>query len=105
MSLTADVPILRVGEHIDPVAAPLPSGVTVYSGSIALLDNTGLLKNASSPASTDTCIGVIGDPSGGTFVKTGPGIVGAGTTEATYVYVDVARGNRSEERRVGKECR
>lgn len=93
MSLTADIPTLRVGAHDkDPIAAPLPSGVTVYSGSFALLDTNGLLKNAASPASTDTCIGVIGDPTGGTYVKTGAGIVGAGTAEAGYVYVDVEAG-------------
>jgi hypothetical protein len=93
MALTADVPILRVGSrNKDPVAAPLPTGVTVYTGSISLLDSNGLLKNSSSPASTDTCIGINGNPTGGTYVKTGPGIVGAGTTEAAYVYVDVECG-------------
>lgn len=93
MALTADVPILRVGAHDkDPIAAPLPTGVTVYGGALALLDTSGLLKNASSPTSADVCIGVIGDPTGGSYVKTGPGIVGAGSTEAGYVYVDVETG-------------
>lgn len=93
MALTADVPILRVGAHNkDPIAAPLPTGVTVYSGSFALLDSNGLLKNAASPTSADTCIGVIDRPAGGTYVKTGPGIVGAGSTEAGYVYCDVECG-------------
>lgn len=92
MALSADIQTLRLGPEVPPVAAPLRSGVTVYSGSIALLSNTGVLKNASSPASTDVCIGLIGEPTGGTYVKTGPGIVGAGTTNANCVWVDCDRG-------------
>jgi hypothetical protein len=93
MALSSDIEVLRVGAEgvTEPVAAPLLSGVTVYSGSIALLAS-GVLKNAASPASTDTCIGLIGGPTGGTYTKTGPGIVGAGTTNATAVWVDCLRG-------------
>jgi len=40
---------------------PLGANVTVYAGSIALTDSSGNIKNASSPASTDTCWGLIHD--------------------------------------------
>lgn len=78
MALTSDVKTVRVGAEgrHDPIAAPLTAAVTVYSGSIALLNSSGYLKNSSSPASTDTIIGIVGGPSAGTFVKTGPGITG-----------------------------
>jgi len=92
VALTKDIPIRSVGPKKIPVAAPLPSGVTVYSGSIALIDSSGLLKNAASPATTDTCIGLIGEPTGATPPKTGPGIVGAGSTQSTYNYIDCVTG-------------
>lgn len=87
MALSSDVKLVRVGAEglHEPIAAPLKANVTVYSGSIALLDSTGNLKNASSPASTDTIVGMIGNPTGGTYVKTGPGIVGGSTDGAVWV--------------------
>lgn len=92
MALTKDIQTRSVGPRKDPIAAPLPTGVTVYQGSIALLDSNKLLKNAASPTSADTCIGIIGPPTGGSYVPTGPGIVGAGTALGAYVYVDVQTG-------------
>lgn len=92
MALSADIKLLRVGvgDAEEPIAAPLGAGVTVYSGSIALLSNVGYLKNASSPAATDHIAGMITDPTGGTYVKTGPGIVNSGAAGA--VWVDCATG-------------
>lgn len=91
MALSADIPILRIGAEglYEPYAAPLKASVTVYSGSIALL-RSGYLVNSASPTSTDAVMGVIGDPTGGTAVKTGPGITG-GTTDGA-VFIDCLRG-------------
>jgi hypothetical protein len=82
MALSKDVLVLRVGAEgtTEPLAAPLAASTTVYAGSIALLDD-GVLKNSASPASTDIIAGIIGEPAGGTYVKTGPGIVNATTTD------------------------
>lgn len=91
MAQTQDVPLLRVGaEGPEPIAAPLKANVTVYSGTIALLDNTGYLKNAAIPASTDRIIGMIDNPTGGTYVQTGPGITGGSSDGA--VWIDCATG-------------
>ena len=96
MALTNDIKILRVGSEglMEPFTYPLQNAATVYAGSIALVQttggNAGTLKNSASPASTDVCVGIIGNPAGGTYVKTGPGITGG--TSNTSVYVDALRG-------------
>lgn len=81
------------GEQED--SAPLGATQTVYYGSVALLSGsgavtTGYLKNAATPGSSDTVIGMIGEPAGGTYVKTGPGIVGSSADGG--VWVNVMRG-------------
>jgi hypothetical protein len=94
MALSKDVFVNRwgaEGKH-EPAAAPLGSAVTVYSGSIAL-SRAGYLANAASPASTDVVLGLVGDPAGGTYVKTGPGIVGNGAQGANGVWVEVLTGS------------
>ncbi len=94
MALTNDVFVSRwgsEGKH-EPVAAPLGSAVTVYSGSIAL-SRAGYLANASAPQATDTVLGLIGEPAGGTYVKTGPGIVGNGSQGADGVWVEILTGS------------
>lgn len=92
MALSAGIQVLRVGAEgvHEPIAAPLYTGVTVYYGSIALLSNAGVLKNAASPASTDTCIGLIGNP---VVPQSTAGIVGAGTTNANATWVDCLTGS------------
>ena len=86
MALTKDVLYRRVGSEgvHQPIAAPLGAAVTVYRNSIALLSagvgaTQGYLKNASSPASGDIVIGMVGEIAGGTAAQTGPGIIGNGT--------------------------
>lgn len=94
MALSTDIQVLRVGVEglHEPVAAPLGSAVTVYSGSIAL-NRVGYLANAATPQATDTCLGLIGNPAGGTYVKTGPGIVGNGSQGANGVWVEILTGS------------
>lgn len=89
MALSADIKTLRVGVEglHEPIAAPLKAVTTVYSGSIAIL-RSGYLVPATTPTSTDTCIGLIGNPTGGTYVKTGPGIVGGSTDGAVFIDCD-----------------
>jgi hypothetical protein len=63
MALTADVTSCRYGtlEAHQPIAQPLGANVTVYANSIALTDSSGNIKNASSPASTDHCWGLVAE--------------------------------------------
>jgi hypothetical protein len=51
------------------------------------------MANASSPQLTDTVLGIVGDPAGGTYVKTGPGIVGNGSQGANGVWVECLTGS------------
>lgn len=87
MALSADIKTLRVGAEgvHQPLAAPMGANVTVYSGSIALQANTGYVKNAASPASTDKILGIVGGPAGGTYVKTGPGIANGAVAGAVSI--------------------
>jgi hypothetical protein len=77
----------------------VPYGVgasqTVYHGCIALVSGSGAttvgyLKNAATAGAADLVAGIVDTPSGGTYVQTGPGIVG-GTTDGS-VWVDVRTG-------------
>lgn len=94
MALSKDVQTNRFGSEglHEPLSAPLGSAVTVYSGSIAI-SRAGYLANASVPQSTDVVLGIIGDPAGGTYVKTGPGIVGNGSQGANGVWVTIQTGS------------
>lgn len=93
-AITNDILVQRFGAEgvYEDYSCGLGSSVTVYSGTIALADaSTGYLKSPDSPAATDTVLGITGDPAGGTYVKTGPGIVN-GTT-AGAVVATVLRGS------------
>jgi hypothetical protein len=92
MTISADVKILRVGVEglNEPIAAPLAASVTVYSGTIALSASGYLKGSNTAPASTDKVLGVVDLPTGGTYVKTGPGIT-AGSTDGS-VWVDCQTG-------------
>ncbi len=63
MALANDIKITRYGtpgNSTQPAApGPIGAGVTVYGGSICLTDSSGNVKNAASPASTDTCWGLV----------------------------------------------
>lgn len=93
-ALSKDVFVNRSGVEglHEPLAAPLGSAVTVYSGSIAL-SRAGYLANASAPQTTDVVLGLIGNPAGGTYTKTGPGIVGNGSQGANGVWVEILTGS------------
>lgn len=91
MALSSDVKITRYGtaDGHEFENLGLKATVTVYRGSICLTDTTGYVKNASSPASTDTCWGLI-DHAGPGTIDSGPGITGGSTDGA--VTVEVATG-------------
>lgn len=93
MALTKDVKIIRYGSPTghQPLAQPLGGSVTVYRGSIALTGSNGFLKNASSPASTDRCWGLIDEAIGLASAFTAPGIVNPNTTNGG-VSVDIQTG-------------
>jgi hypothetical protein len=63
MALSADVKIVRYGvsgNASQPVApGQINANTTVYGGSICLTDINGGIKNAASPASTDSCWGLV----------------------------------------------
>jgi hypothetical protein len=94
MALSKDILVSRVGAegvHED-LSAPLGSAVTVYGGSFAAT-RAGYLANMASPQSTDVVLGLVGEPAGGTYVKTGPGIVGNGSQGANGVWVEILTGS------------
>lgn len=91
MALTKDQKVARYGTPYGNRIIPrgIRAGVTVYRGSIALQDNGGFLKNASSPSSTDKTLGLIlrvrpGDGQ----VDGAPGITGGTTDGAVGAEVD-----------------
>lgn len=94
MALSKDVFVNRSGVEglHENLAAPLGSAVTVYSGSVAAT-RSGYLANMSVPQITDVVLGLVGNPAGGTYVKTGPGIVGNGSQGANGVWVEVLTGS------------
>ncbi len=94
MALSKDVFVNRSGVEglHENLAAPLGSAVTVYSGSVAAT-RSGYLANMSVPQSTDVVLGLVGNPAGGTYVKTGPGIVGNGSQGANGVWVEILTGS------------
>jgi len=95
MALTSDVKIVRYGspDGHELQNLGLKANVTVYRGSICLTAGTGgsagYVKNASSPAATDICWGLI-DSAGPGTIDGGPGITGGSTDGA--VTVNVATG-------------
>jgi hypothetical protein len=92
MALTNDIHTLRDGSNVhEPLVAPVKASEQLYSGAIAVLDASGRLHSAASASAGDTCAGIIGEPAGGTYVKTGPGIKGG--TNDTAVYAEVLQGN------------
>lgn len=81
MALTSDIHYERwgVGDTSTPIVQPLGASVTVYRGSLALLDSSGNVKNANSPTSTDTCFGIIAGYGPG-VVDLSPGVINASAT-------------------------
>jgi hypothetical protein len=95
MALTSDIKTVRYGsgDAREPANYQLGANVTVYRGSIAVLNGTGahkgVLKNASTVASTDIVVGLIqkvGQGSG--QIDGAPGIVGGATDGAVTVEVE-----------------
>ena len=93
--LTQDTHVFEYGVPSQPAAWPVGANQQLYIGSVALQSGsgsvtTGYLKNAASPGTADVVVGMLAEPSGGTYVQTGPGIVG-GTTDGA-VWADVQPG-------------
>src|ERR1019366_8550269 len=84
-----------IGEGCELVAYGVGATQQLYAGAVALISGSGatsvgFLKNAASPGSSDLVAGIVGEPAGGTYVKTGPGILG-GSADGV-VWVDVRPG-------------
>lgn len=92
MALTGDVLTPRFGtaDGHQPLNAGIKATVQLYRGSIAVIDNTGYLKNAASPASTDTVLGIL-DKAGPGTSNALPGIKGGATDGA--VTAEIATGS------------
>lgn len=95
--VTSDIKTYQYGipENPGPTSWGVGANQQLYSGAIALLSGsgattTGYLKNAASPGNADIVVGIVGEPAGGTYVKTGPGILG-GSTDGS-VWADVRTG-------------
>jgi len=93
---TTDIKTFRYGSG-DPQLTSFGVGAAaqIYSGCVALVSGSGAttagyLKNAANPGTLDLVAGIVGEPAGGTYVKTGPGILG-GTADGS-VWADVRTG-------------
>ena len=82
--MTQDGHIYQYGvpENAQPVAYPVGANQQLYYGEVALMSGSGsttvgCLKNAATAGSLDIVVGMVGEPAGGTYVSTGPGILGA----------------------------
>jgi len=91
MGLTTDTLLIRYGvaDSHPLVAWPVGANQQLYYGAVALMSGSGAttvgnLKNAGSPGSADVVVGMVGEPSGGTLVCTGPGILGGSTDGAIW---------------------
>jgi hypothetical protein len=93
MALANDCPLIRygTGDNRQPVAYPVDAAQTLYQGAVALLTTVtaggltkGNLHNGAAVTATDICVGMVGPPTGGTYVATGPGIVNAGAAGAVW---------------------
>jgi len=99
VALTNDCPTIRygTGDNRQPVAYPVDAAQTLYQGAVALLTTVtaggltaGNLHNGATVTATDICVGIVGPPTGGTYVPTGPGIANPGAVGA--VWSDVQTG-------------
>lgn len=97
MALTNDIPVWQYSTNDDhqPVSYGIGASQQLYSGAVALLSGsgsvtTGYLKNAGTAGANDLVVGMVGEPAGGTLVKTGSGILGGSTDGA--VWADVRTG-------------
>ncbi len=93
--LTTDIKAYEYGTQPQLVSYPVGANQTCYVGAVALVSGsgavtTGFLKNAATPGASDLVAGIIGEPAGGTYVQTAPGIVG-GSTDGS-VWIDVKAG-------------
>ena len=98
MAMTKDGQVYRYGmpENNQLVAYGVAANQQLYYGEVALVASgsgsitEGYLKNAGTYGSGDTVVGMIGEPAGGTLVRTASGLLG-GTSDG-MVQVDVLTG-------------
>ena len=90
MAVTSDIKKYEYGTEGGVVAYPIAEAQQLYQGCVALLSGgtgatKGYLKNGNaSVTSTDSCVGIVGPPAGGTLVATGPGVLGGATDGAVW---------------------
>ena len=94
-AVTNDIPAYPYGVEGSLTSWGVGQTQTVYPGCVALVSGSGsvtigFLKNAATPGASDLVAGIIDNPAGGTYVQTGPGIVGGATDGA--VWADVKTG-------------
>lgn len=92
--LTNDTHVVRYGsgDNNQPTSFGVGANQQLYYGEVALVSGSGsvtvgYLKNAATAGSADLVAGMIGDPAGGTYTSTGPGILGGSTDGAVWVNV------------------
>lgn len=95
--LTGDIITYEYGVGVSAELVAYPVGATqqLYAGAVALISGSGAtsvgyLKNAAVAGQLDLVAGIVGEPAGGTYVKTGPGVLG-GSADGV-VWVDVRPG-------------
>jgi hypothetical protein len=80
------------GDGDQPIGYGVGANQQLYYGEVALVAGsgsvtTGYLKNAATAGNADLVIGMVDEPAGGTYVKTGPGILGGSTDGMVQVNV------------------
>jgi hypothetical protein len=77
----------------DQLAWPVGATQQLYEGCVALQSGgsggitQGYLKNAATAYASDICVGLVDTPAGGTYVPTGPGILGGSTDGSVWANV------------------
>jgi hypothetical protein len=95
MAMTGDGKAYRygTGDGCQDISYGVGATQQLYYGEVALVSGSGAvtagyLKNAGTFGSADIVVGMIGEPAGGTYVATGPGILGGATDGSVWVDVD-----------------
>ena len=92
--LTQDTHLITYGaQDISNLTAfPVGTSQQLYYGAVALMSGSGAttvgyIKNAATAGASDTVVGMVGEPAGGTYTSTGPGVLGGSTDGAVWINV------------------
>ena len=91
--LTGDTYVVPYGVEGGLTSFPVAATQQLYYGEVALVSGgsggitKGYLKNAATANANDLVVGMLDEPAGGTYVSTGPGVLGGSTDGAVWANV------------------